>query len=406
MSERQAEHVVSMQLGSLTSLEREDIEDEHAELEVRIKRLEEILGDEDKLMGVVKDELIEIKEEYADERRTAIEEGQDEVTHEDLIPEKRVLVVITKEGYAKRMELDVFETQGRGGKGVIGADLKEDDEVASAFVADNHDYLLCFTNKGKAYWLKAYEVPEAGRTARGRSVVNLLDLEGDERITETVPVDCFDDDRTAVMVTRDGYVKRVPTDAFSNPRSTGIIATSLEEGDELVGVELSEGGGCVVVGTRDGMTICFKEEDVREMGRSARGVRAIELEGDDEVAGVTTICGPEGDGCLLTVTGDGYAKRTPHGEYRCQGRAGKGLVDIKTEAGRTSLHSVGGDEEVIVTSEEGQVTRTHVEEVSEIGRNTQGVILMRLEDGDEVADVAVVEGEKEGDNDPEDGESE
>ena len=193
------------------------------------------------------------------------------------------------------------------------------------------------------------------------------------------------------MVTRDGYVKRVPTDAFSNPRSTGIIATSLEEDDELVGVELSEGGGCIVVGTRDGMTICFKQDDVRVMGRSARGVRAVELEGDDEVAGVTTICGPGSGGCLLTVTRDGYAKRTPNGEYRCQGRAGKGLVDIKTDAGRTSLHNVGGDEEVIVTSEEGQVMRTRVKEVSEIGRNTQGVILMRLEDGDEVADVAVVD---------------
>ena len=391
MSERQAEHVVRMQLGSLTSLEREDIEEEHAELEQRIERLEEILDDADELMGVVKDELLDIKDEYDDERRTAIEEGGDEVTHEDLIPEKRVLVVMTKDGYAKRMELDEFDAQRRGGNGVIGANLKEDDEVASAFVADNHDFLLCFTNHGKAYWLKAYEVPEAGRAARGRSVVNLLDLEEDERITETLPVDCFDDDRNVVMVTRDGYVKRVPTDAFSNPRSTGIIATSLEEDDELVGVELSEGGGCIVVGTRDGMTICFKQDDVRVMGRSARGVRAVELEGDDEVAGVTTICGPGSGGCLLTVTRDGYAKRTPNGEYRCQGRAGKGLVDIKTDAGRTSLHNVGGDEEVIVTSEEGQVMRTRVEEVSEIGRNTQGVILMRLEDGDEVADVAVVD---------------
>ncbi|MDZ7688685.1 MAG: DNA gyrase subunit A [Halobacteriales archaeon] len=394
MSERQSKHVVSMQLGSLTSLEREDVEDEHANLETRIERLEEILGDKDELMGVVENELLEIKDEYDNERRTRIEEGGDEVTREDLVPEKRVLVVMTKDGYAKRMDLDEFDTQGRGGKGVIGADLKEGDEVASAFVADNHDFLLCFTNHGKAYWLKTYEVPEAGRTARGRSVVNLLNLEDEERITETLPVDCFDDDRKVVMVTRDGYVKRVSTDAFSNPRSTGIIATSLEKDDELVGVELSDGGGCIVVGTRDGMTICFKEDDAREMGRNARGVRAVKLEGDDAVAGVTTIGGPEGDGHLLTVTCDGYAKRTPLDEYRCQGRAGKGLIDIKTEAGRTSLHRVEGDEEVIVTSGNGQVMRTYVEEISEIGRNTKGVILMRLEEGDGVADVTLVEKEE------------
>ncbi len=392
MSERQAEHVVRMQLGSLTSLEREDIEEEHAQLETRIERLEEILGDEDELMEVVKDELLEVKEEYADERRTRIEEGGDEVTREDLIPEKRVLVVMTRDGYAKRMDLDEFDAQRRGGKGVIGADLKDDDELASAFVADNHDFLLCFTNHGKAYWLKTYEVPEAGRTARGRSVVNLIDLDEDERITATLPVDSFDESRCFVMVTREGYVKRVCASEFSNPRSTGIIATSLEDGDELVGVEVSDGEGCVVVGTRDGMTICFDENDARQMGRNARGVRAVELEGGDVVADVTTIDTPEGDGHLFTVTRDGYAKRTPVGEYRCQGRAGKGLVDIDTDEGRVALDRVNGGEEVVVVSKNGQVTRTLIEEVSEIGRNTQGVILMRLEEGDEVADVTTFDG--------------
>ncbi|MCX2819744.1 DNA gyrase subunit A [Haladaptatus sp. F3-133] len=390
ISERQAEHVVRMQLGSLTSLERDDVEEEHAELEERIERLEEILGDEGELMEVVRDELLEIKDRYADERRTRIEEGGDEVTREDLVPEKRVLVVMTRDGYAKRMEMEEFETQKRGGKGIIGADLKEGDALTSAFVADNHDFLLCFTNHGNAYWLKTYEIPEAGRTARGRSVVNLIDLDDGERVTATLPVDSFDEDRCFVMVTRNGYVKRVCASEFSNPRSTGIIATSLEDGDELVGVELSDGEGCAVVGTRDGMTICFAEGDAREMGRSARGVRAVELEEGDAVADVTTIDLPKGDEHLFTVTSDGYAKRTPLSEYKCQGRAGKGLVDIKTgdDEGRVALDRVKGDEEVVVASEDGQVVRTRVDEVSEIGRNTQGVILMRLEDGDEVADVA------------------
>jgi len=392
MSERQSEHVVRMQLGSLTSLEREDIEEEHAKLETRIERLEEILGDNDELMEVVKDELVEVKEEFADERRTRIEEGGDEVTREDLIPEKRVLVVMTRDGYAKRMDLDEFDAQRRGGKGVIGADLKEGDELASAFVAENHDFLLCFTNYGKAYWLKTYEVPEAGRTARGRSVVNLVDLEDDERVTATLSVDSFDDSRCFVMVTREGYVKRVCASEFSNPRSTGIIATSLEDGDELVGVELSDGDGCAVVGTRDGMTICFKEDEARQMGRNARGVRAVDLEGDDEVVDVTTIGGPDSDGHLFTVTRDGYAKRTPLSEYRCQGRAGKGLIDIDTDDGRVALDRVDGGEEVVVVSKNGQVTRTLIEEISEIGRNTQGVILMRLEEGDEVTDVTTFEG--------------
>ena len=388
MSERQAEHVVRMQLGSLTSLERDDVEEEHAELEGSIERLEEILEDEDVLMDVVKDELLEVKERYADERRTRIEEGGDEVTREDLIPEKRVLVVMTKDGYAKRMELSEFDAQKRGGKGIIGADLKEDDELTSAFVADNHDFLLCFTNHGNAYWIKTYEVPEAGRTARGRSVVNLIDLDEDERVTATVPVDSFEEDRCFVMVTRGGSVKRVRASEFSNPRSTGIIATSLEDGDELVGVELSDGDGCVVVGTQNGMTICFNEEDARQMGRSARGVRAVELEEGDGVADVTTVDGPKGEGHLFTVTSDGYAKRTPLGEYRCQGRAGKGLVDVKTDERRVALDRVDGGEQVVVTSKDGQVMRTRVDEVSEIGRNTQGVIIMRLEGGDEVADVA------------------
>ncbi|MFB6283889.1 MAG: DNA gyrase subunit A [Halobacteria archaeon] len=387
MSERQSDHVVRMQLGSLTSEEEQEIIDEHEDLQGEIERLEEILGSESELMAVIKDELIEVKERFGDERRTDVVEAEDEVTNEDLIPQEDVLVVLTRDGYCKRMSLDVFDPQSRGGKGIIGADVKDEDSVSNAFVANTHDYLLCFSNYGNAYWLKVYDLPEMGRTARGKSMVNYLEFEDGEEITATVPVDDFEKGRCLVMATKNGYIKRTCSTEFSNPRKGGIIATSLEEGDRLVDVEVSDHDNYLLVGTRDGMTICFDEGDVREMGRTARGVTAIDLEGDDEVTGLA-VASDGDDGFVFTVTRDGYAKRTPLSEYRVQGRAGNGLIDIKTEPGTVSIHRVEGDEDVFVLSEEGQIIRTNVGSVSEIGRNTQGVILMRLEDDDRVASVA------------------
>ncbi|MDY6765194.1 MAG: DNA gyrase subunit A, partial [Halobacteria archaeon] len=358
-SEGQADHIVRMQLGSLTALESEEIEDEYDSLQDEIERLTNILEDESVLFDVIKKELLDIKDEHADERRTVIEDREDEVTHEDLIPERDVLVVLTRDGYAKRMDVDQFENQNRGGKGIIGADIKEGDEISTVFVANTHDYLMCFTNHGNVYWLKVYEVPEMGRTSRGRSMVNLVDLDNGEEITATVPVDSFDESRNVAMVTREGYIKRTSTDAFSNPRSTGIIATSLEEEDELVDVHLTDGSQKIVLETRNGMSICFDESEVRCMGRNARGVIGIDLEDGDEVIGMAVVDGVKGGSdskgnYLLTVTKDGHAKRTPVDEYRVQSRAGKGLIDIKTQEGTVSIHHVTGDEDIVVMSSEGQ----------------------------------------------------
>jgi DNA gyrase subunit A len=397
MSERQAEHVVSMQLGSLTSMEAAAIEEEYEEVGARIERLEEILGDERELLGVIEEELLAIKEEYDDERRTSLAAGSGEITDEDLIAEEEVVVVVSEDDYVKRMPLSNFRTQHRGGKGIIGADLKDGDRVSSVFVASTHDYLLCFTTHGQVYKLKAYEVPEMSRTARGRQAKNLLELDDGEEITAVV--NCSDlegGDNYLTMVTRDGYVKRSAVGNFQNILSTGIIATDLGEGDELVDVEVTDGDSDLVIGTERGMSIRFHEDEVRAMGRTARGVRGIRLEGDDDVAGVAAI-DDEHTSWLLTVTRNGYGKRTKIEDYRCQSRNGKGLIDIKTNARNgpvCAVETVGPGDHVFVMSESGQILRTEVEDVSTIGRNTQGVIVMDLEGDDHVASVAVEPAER------------
>jgi DNA gyrase subunit A len=412
LSERQAEHIVSMQLGSLTSMEAAAIEDEYDSVRAEIERLETILGDEDELMGVVKEELREMKATYADERRTTFVGDDGEVTHEDLIPEHETVVVVTEDDYIKRMPLDRFRAQHRGGKGIIGTELKEGDRVSSVFVANSHDYLLCFTNHGQVYKLRAFEVPEMSRTARGKSAVNLLSLDDGEEITAVVScsdldpeaddgddadadADAGDDEgreRYLTMATRNGYVKRTAVDRFSNILSTGIIATSLDEGDELVDVELTDGERDLVVATEGGMSIRFAESEVRPMGRSARGVHGIRLESGDRVAGVAAVDERVHD-WLLTVTDNGYGKRTDIGDYRRQSRNGKGLIDIKTNErnGPTcAVETVGDGDHLVVMSERGQILRTPVGDLSTIGRNTMGVIVMDLEDGDAVAAVDVV----------------
>ncbi|WP_306058897.1 DNA gyrase subunit A [Natronococcus wangiae] len=391
-SEDQAQHIVRMQLGSLTSMEAAEIEDEYEDVQAEIERLTEILESEAELLGVIKDELREIKAEYGDERRTSIVEDQGTVTHEDLIPEEEVVVVMTEDDYVKRMPIDQFDPQGRGGKGIIGADVKEGDRVASVFRANTHDYLLCFTNHGKVYQLKTYEIPEMGRTARGKSAVNILDLGAGEDITAIVDTAAFGDGEYVTMATRNGYVKRTAGDEFDNIRSTGIIAADLEEGDELVDVEVTDGSQDLVIATEDGMTIRFAEDEVRAMGRSARGVNGIKLQDDDAVAGL--VATDEDDGqALLTVTRNGYGKRTPLSEYRTQSRYGKGLIDIKTDGRNgpvTAVKAVDADDHLVLMSERGQIVRTRADEVSSVGRNTMGVIVMDVEAGDAVASVDVL----------------
>ncbi|WP_049924616.1 DNA gyrase subunit A [Halopiger djelfimassiliensis] len=385
----QAEHIVRMQLGSLTSMEAAEIKSEYEDVQAEIERLTTILESEQELLEVIKEELREIKAEYADDRRTSIVEDEGTVTHEDLIPEEEVVVVMTEDDYVKRMPIEQFDPQGRGGKGIIGADVKDEDRVATVFRANTHDYLLCFTNQGQVYQLKTYEIPEMGRTARGKSAVNILDLDGGEDITAIVDTDALGDDEYVTMVTRNGYVKRTAGDEFDNIRSTGIIAADLESGDELVDVEVTDGTQDLVIATEDGMTIRFDEGDVRAMGRNARGVNGIKLEGDDAVAGL--VATDEGDEqALLTVTRNGYGKRTPLSEYRTQSRYGKGLIDIKTDGRNgpvTAVKAVSEDDQLVLMSERGQIMRTHVDDISTVGRNTMGVIVMEVDDGDAVASV-------------------
>ncbi len=388
----QALHIVRMQLGSLTSMEAQEIQAEYEETMAEIERLTEILENEEVLLGVIKDELLAVKEDYDDDRRTAIVEDFGEVTREDLIPEEEVVVVLTEADYVKRMPIDTFRAQGRGGKGVIGVSLKDGDRVTNVFQANSHDYLLCFTNQGRVYELRTFEIPEMSRTARGTPIVNLLDLDDGEELTAVLPTDDLGTEEYLTMVTRRGYVKRTAATEFENVRSSGIIAASLEEGDELVDVAVTDGERDIVIATRDGMSIRFDEAEVRAMGRTARGVNGIELRNDDEVVGLE---GTDPNRELLTVTAHGYGKRTPLEDYPKQSRYGQGTIDIKTEERNgpvQAVASVSDPDELVVMSERGQIMRTAVADVSTVHRNTMGVRIMSLGDADRVANIAVMEG--------------
>ncbi|GAA0722125.1 DNA gyrase subunit A [Halorubrum trapanicum] len=391
-TEAQAAHIVRMQLGSLTSMETAEIEAEYEEVNARIERLETILSDPDELDQVIVDELREIKDEYDDERRTSFIEDAGDVTHEDLIPEEECVVVMSEDDYIKRMSLDTFRAQNRGGKGIIGTGLKEGDRVSSVFAANSHDYLLAFTNHGQIYELKTYEIPEMSRTARGKSAVNLLDLDDGEEIESVVNTEDLDDDEFLTMVTRDGYIKRTAVDEFGNIRSTGIRAIRLEDGDELVDVEVTDGERDIVIGSRNGMAIRFAESEARAIGRTARGVIGIDLREGDAVAGVAAI-DDEYHNWVLTVTENGYGKRSDLDEYRQQSRNGKGLIDIKTgdrNGEAVAIEAVTHGDHLLAMSAAGQIMRTRVEEISTVSRNTKGVIVMNLEPDDEVASVDIV----------------
>jgi DNA gyrase subunit A len=391
-SEAQAAHIVRMQLGSLTSMETQEIESEYEDVTARIERLEVILANPDELDAVIVDELREMKDEYGDERRTSFIEDVGDVTHEDLIPEEECVVVMSEDDYIKRMSLDTFKAQNRGGKGIIGTGLKEGDRVSSVFAANSHDYLLVFTNRGQIYELKTYEIPEMSRTARGKSAVNLLDLDGGEEIEAVVNTDDLDDDEFLTMVTSDGYIKRTAVNQFGNIRSTGIRAIRLEDGDELVDVEVTDGDTDIVIGSRNGMAIRFDESEARSMGRTARGVIGIDLRDGDAVAGVAAI-DDDYHNWVLTVTENGFGKRSDLDEYRLQSRNGKGLIDIKTgdrNGEVVAIEAVTYGDHLLAMSSDGQIMRTRVEEISTVSRNTMGVIVMNLDADDEVASVDIV----------------
>ncbi|MGQ0810160.1 MAG: DNA gyrase subunit A [Nitrospiraceae bacterium] len=391
LTEIQANAILDMRLQRLTQLERNKLIEEYKETLKRIEYLKSVLASEPLVRKIIKDELTEIREAYKDERRTQIVKEEAEISVEDLIAVEEVVVTISHTGYIKRNAVSLYRAQRRGGKGKIGMGIKEEDFVETLFTASTHDYLLFFTDAGKVYWLKVHEIPEAGRAAKGKALINLLALASDEKVTATVPVKEFRDDRFVVMATKQGVIKKTELSAFSNPRQGGIIALGLEEGDKLIGVHITDGQREILIGTRQGITIRFKEEEVRPMGRTAYGVKGITLEEGNEVIGMETIT-PDSTTALLTVTEGGYGKRTPVTEYRVQGRGGKGIISVKTTE-RNGLAvgflQVRDGDEIMLMAAQGKVLRCRVDDIREIGRNTQGVRILDLDsDDDRVVAVA------------------
>lgn len=417
LSETQAQHILDMPLKRLTGLERKAIEDEYQQLCETVERLTRILAEASEVDRLIKEELEEVARKYSDKRRTVIEESGEEIDDEDMIAEENMVVSISHRGYAKRCSPSVYRSQRRGGKGVMGTKKLtegDDDFVSELFVASTHAYLLVFTSKGKLYWLKVYTLPEAGRTARGRAIVNMLNLSEDEQVSAILPVREFVDGKYVVMATRNGYIKRVDLMAFSNVRRGGIIATTLDETDELIGVRLTEGVSDLIISSKNGMAIRFSEYDVRPMGRTARGVRAISLTGNDDVVNVAAVVAEttefeEGNGqelpALLTVCQNGFGKRTLINEYRRQGRGGKGVIDIKTTDRNGpvvgSCRVKSQDDAMLITTA-GKVIRIEVDGISLIGRNTMGVNLVNLDEGESVGAVARVAEKNQEENDEED----
>ncbi len=390
LTEKQAEAIVEMRLRQLTGLERDKLEEEYKNLVEKISYLRSVLADEKKVLGIIKEELLAIKSSYADPRRTVITAEEALLGEEDLIAEEDVVITVTNQGYIKRIPLDTYRSQHRGGRGVTAMGTKEEDFVRHLFITTTHHFFLVFTNKGKVYRLKVHEIPEAGRQARGTAIVNLLYIGSDERITAVIPVRDFGGGHFLFMATRRGVVKKTPLADYDTSRRDGIIALSLDEGDELVGVQLTSGSEEIFLATRRGMVIRFPETDVRSMGRTARGVKGITLEDGDEVVGMGTA--REG-AFLLSVTKKGYGKRTHLDEFRVQSRGGKGVTGTKVTSRNGAVATigvVGESDEVMLVTAEGLIIRLKAKEISALGRSAQGVMLMRLEEGDAVVDMAKV----------------
>lgn len=395
LTEEQAQAILDMRLQRLTALERDRILQELAELEQRIIELEGILADEVKVRAIIKEELLGIKDKYGDERRTEIVEEAVELNIEDLIPQEDVVVTVSRGGYIKRTPARVYRSQHRGGKGIKAMETKEEDFVEHFYIANTHHYILWFTNIGKVHWLKVYEIPEGTRASRGKALVNLLQLDDGENISAMVPVEEFASARYVIMTTKRGLVKKTPLAAFGNPRAGGIRAISLDDGDELIAVRLTDGSQHIFLGTADGQAIQFREADVRPMGRTARGVIGIDLEAGDAVVAMEVV---NPGATMLTVCEHGHGKRTPLDEYRVQGRGGKGLINIKvTERnGRVvGIKQVTEADELMIMTTAGNLIRLPVRELAVISRNTQGVRLISLGDDDAVASVATIEEERE-----------
>jgi DNA gyrase subunit A len=385
----QADAILGMQLQRLTGLEIEKLAKDYAALVEEIKGYEAILADENVLLDIIRDDIREIKSKYGDKRRTQIAAKAEMLEVEDLIADESVIVTVSHDGYIKRMPIDTYKRQGRGGRGIIGSDTKEGDFIKHLFVASTHDYLLIFTNRGRCYWLRVYDVPNLPRTSKGRSIANLLSL-ANQQIASIINVSGFDEDKEQgqghelVMATKNGLVKKTHLSQYSNPRATGVIAINLDPNDAVIGVVLTLGHDHIILGTRDGMTIRFDGREVRSMGRASRGVRGIKLRPNDEVVGMVV---PTEKAALFTVCENGYGKRTGVENYRAQTRGGVGLKNIKTSARNgkvVALESVQPGDDLMLITAGGMIIRTGLDEIRSIGRNTQGVRLIKLKPEDKL----------------------
>ena len=393
LSEKQAQAILDLKLHRLTGLEQDKIREEYGEVLERIAEYIEILENVDRLMEVIREELIAIREEYGDERRTEIIENKLDLTLEDMIAEEDLVVTLSHEGYAKSQPLSDYRAQRRGGKGKSATKTKDQDFVERMFVANTHDTILCFSDKGKVYWLKVYELPQAGRNARGKPIVNLLPLDSDEHITAILPVKEYTEGHHVFMATSDGTVKKTSLMDFSRPRANGIIALDLVEGNELVGVGLTDGTQEVMLFCTSGKAIRFSEDDVRKMGRTARGVRGIKMPEEHKVNAMIICNADDQESAVLTVTENGFGKRTSLSEYNTQGRGGQGVISIQTSernGDAVGAILVEDDDEAMLITNGGTLVRTKVSEVSVVGRNTQGVKVIGVANGEQLISIEKV----------------
>jgi DNA gyrase subunit A len=391
LSTLQAQAILDLRLHRLTGLEQEKLSNEYNELIGKIEEFLEILASPDKLLGVIRDELRDIRDRYADPRRTEIVEDYNDLTIEDLIPEESLVVTLSHTGYAKAQPVADYQAQRRGGRGRSSTRMKDEDFIDQLFVADSHDTLLCFSSRGKVYWLKVYQLPQSGFGSRGRPIVNLLPLEGDERITAVLPIKHYEDDRYVVFATQGGTVKKTPLSAFSRPRSNGIIAIELRDEDRLIGVGIADGDQDIMLCASSGKAIRFSEAAVRSMGRTAAGVRGLRLAGADDAVIALIILN---DGPIVTATEHGYGKLTTAEEFPVQGRGGQGVIAIRTTERNGAVIGalqVSHDDELMLISLAGTLVRTPVADISVMGRNTQGVRLIRLDEGDRLVGMERIE---------------
>ena len=391
LSEEQSKAILEMKLSRLAALEQEKIRNELAEIMKVIEELEGILADVNKILAIIKEETQQVMDKYGDERRTKIYEGGDEdIDIEDLIEEEDMIVTISTAGYIKRTGIDTYKAQKRGGKGIKGATTKEDDVLEHLFIANTHNYLLTFTDKGKVYWVKVYKLPETGRYSKGTPIVNLLQMDKDEKVSAVIPVKEFDKEHYLTFITKKGTVKKTSLEAYSRPRQGGIIAINLNEGDDVVDVKKTEGNEQLLIATAKGMAVKFNETDVRSMGRASTGVRGINLGIDDYVIGM--VKAPD-SAILATITENGYGKKTRIDDYRLINRGGKGVRNIicSPRNGKVvSIKRVEDNDDLMFITSNGIVIRTPAKDISVIGRNTQGVRLMRMSDDDKVVSAAKI----------------